>query len=174
MNKIFTVLLLFLMLPVVALAQSGQLRGTITDQETGEPLLGANVLVVGTTQGAATDINGEYVILNLFAATYEVRATYIGYQAQTIQNVRVVAGLTSELNFQLAAEGIQVGEVEVEQAYVEFDLSPWTVYHARTELRLTGNLSNQINLGGIINSQHVLLFHNIPDIGYIIDAVLFN
>jgi hypothetical protein len=113
MNKIFTILLLFLMLPVVALAQSGQLRGTITDQETGEPLLGANVLVVGTTQGAATDINGEYVILNLFAATYEVRATYIGYQAQTIQNVRVVAGLTSELNFQLAAEGIQVGEVEV-------------------------------------------------------------
>ncbi|MEJ2193240.1 MAG: TonB-dependent receptor [Ignavibacteriaceae bacterium] len=113
MKRIFTFLLIFLILPVVALAQSGQLRGTITDLETGEPLLGANVLVVGTTQGAATDINGEYVILNLFADTYEVRATYIGYQAQTFQNVRVVAGLTSELNFQLAAEGIQVGEVEV-------------------------------------------------------------
>ena len=113
MKRIFTFLLIFLILPVVALAQSGQLRGTITDLETGEPLLGANVLVVGTTQGAATDINGEYVILNLFAGTYEVRATYIGYQAQTFQNVRVVAGLTSELNFQLASEGIQVGEVEV-------------------------------------------------------------
>lgn len=113
MKRIFTVLLIFLTLPVVALAQSGQLRGTITDLETGEPLLGANILVVGTTQGAATDINGEYVILNLFADTYEVRATYIGYQAQTFQNVRVIAGLTSELNFQLAAEGIQVGEVEV-------------------------------------------------------------
>ena len=113
MNKIFTILLLFLMLPVVALAQSGQIRGTITDQETGEPLLGANVLVVGTTQGAATDINGEYIILNLFAGVYEVRATYIGYQAETISNIRVVAGLTSEINFQLAAEGIRVGEVEV-------------------------------------------------------------
>lgn len=113
MNRIFTVLLFFLVLPVVALAQSGQLRGTITDQETGEPLLGANVLVVGTTQGAATDINGEYIILNLFADVYEVRASYIGYQAKTIQNIRVVAGQTLEVNFQLAAEGIEVGEVEV-------------------------------------------------------------
>ncbi|MCZ6702664.1 MAG: TonB-dependent receptor, partial [Ignavibacteria bacterium] len=113
MNRIFTILLVFLALPAVALAQSGQLRGTITDQETGEPLLGANVLVVGTTQGAATDLNGEYIILNLFADTYELRSTYIGYQAKTIQNVRVVAGLTSEINFQLAAEGIQVGEVVI-------------------------------------------------------------
>ncbi len=113
MNRIFTVLLFFLILPVVALAQSGQLRGTITDQETGEPLIGANVLVVGTTQGAATDINGEYIILNLHADVYEVRTSYIGYQDKTIQNIRVVAGLTSEINFQLAAEGIQVGEVVV-------------------------------------------------------------
>lgn len=113
MNRIFTVLLFFLILPVVVFAQSGQLRGTITDQETGEPLLGANVLVVGTNQGAATDINGEYIILNVFADTYEVRASYIGYQAKTIQNIRIVAGLTSEINFQLAAEGIQVGEVLV-------------------------------------------------------------
>lgn len=113
MNRIFTILLVFLALPAVVLAQSGQLRGTITDQETGEPLLGANVLVVGTTQGAATDLNGEYIILNLFANVYELRSTYIGYQAKTIQNVRVVAGLTSEINFQLAAEGIQVGEVVI-------------------------------------------------------------
>ena len=65
MNRIFTVLLFFLVLPIVAFAQSGQLRGTITDQENGEPLVGANVLVVGTSQGAATDINGEYVISQL-------------------------------------------------------------------------------------------------------------
>jgi len=113
MNRIFTVLLFFLILPIVALAQSGQFRGTITDQETGEPLIGANVLVVGTNQGAATDINGEYIILNLHADVYALRASYIGYQEKTIQNIRVVAGLTSEINFQLAAEGLEVGEVVV-------------------------------------------------------------
>ncbi len=113
MNRIFTVLLFFLILPVVAFAQSGQLRGTLTDQEHGEPLIGANIIVVGTSQGAATDFNGEYIILNLIAGVYEIRASYIGFQSKTIQNIRVVAGLTVEVNFQLAAEGIEVGEVEI-------------------------------------------------------------
>ena len=113
MNRIFTVLLFFLILPVVVFAQSGQLRGTIVDQETGEPLIGANVLVVGTSQGAATDVNGEYIILNLTANVYEISSSYIGYQAKTISNIRIIAGLTSEINFQLSAEGIEVGEVTV-------------------------------------------------------------
>ena len=97
----------------MALAQSGKLRGQITDQETGEALVGANVIVVGTSYGAATDVNGEYIILNLVAGTYEVKASYIGYQAKAISNVRINADLTTGLDFQLAAEGIQVGTVEV-------------------------------------------------------------
>ena len=97
----------------MALAQSGKLRGQITDQETGEPLIGANVIVVGTSYGAATDVNGEYIILNLFPNVYEVKASYIGYQAETISNVRINTDLTTELNFTLAAEGIQVGTVEI-------------------------------------------------------------
>ena len=97
----------------MALAQSGKLRGQITDQETGEALIGANIIIVGTSYGAATDVNGEYIILNLVANTYEVKASYIGYQSKTISNVRINADLTTGLDFQLAAEGIQVGTVEV-------------------------------------------------------------
>lgn len=113
MNRLMTILFLLLLLPAMALAQSGKLRGQITDQETGEALVGANVIVVGTSYGAATDVNGEYIILNLVAGTYEVKASYIGYQAKTISNVRINADLTTGLDFQLAAEGIQVGTVEV-------------------------------------------------------------
>jgi hypothetical protein len=113
MNRLITILFLLLLLPAMALAQSGKLRGQITDQETGEALVGANVIVVGTSYGAATDVNGEYIILNLVAGTYEVKASYIGYQAKTISNVRINSDLTTELNFQLAAEGIQVGTVEI-------------------------------------------------------------
>jgi hypothetical protein len=108
-----TILFLLLLLPAMALAQSGKLRGQITDQETGEALIGANIIIVGTSYGAATDVNGEYIVLNLIAGTYEVKASYIGYQAKTISNVRVNADLTTGLDFQLAAEGIQVGTVEV-------------------------------------------------------------
>ena len=113
MHRISTVLLLLLLLPTMALAQSGKLRGQITDQETGEALIGANVIIVGTSFGAATDVNGEYIILNLNAGTYEVKCSYIGYQTKTISNVRINADLTTALNFELPAEGVQVGTVEV-------------------------------------------------------------
>jgi hypothetical protein len=113
MNRIITILFLLLLLPAMALAQSGKLRGQITDQETGEALVGANIIIVGTSYGAATDVNGEYIILNLIAGVYEVKASYIGYQAQTVSNVRINADLTTELNFQLPPEGIQVGTVEI-------------------------------------------------------------
>ncbi len=113
MNRIITVLIFFLLLPAVVLAQSGKLRGQVTDLETGEPLIGANIIILGTSYGAATDINGDYTILNLRASVYEVRCSYIGYQSHTIANIRINAGLTTGQNFQLAPEGIQVGEVEV-------------------------------------------------------------
>lgn len=114
MNRITTVLLTLLLIPVFALAgTTGKLKGKVTDQSTGEALVGANVIVVGTSYGAATDINGEYTILNLDAGTYEIRCSYIGYQSTTISNVRINSDLTTEQDFSLAAEGVQVGEIEV-------------------------------------------------------------
>lgn len=112
MNRIITILFLLLLLPAMALAQ-GKLRGQITDQETGEPLIGANVIIVGTSYGAATDVNGEYIIVNLVPDVYTVKASYIGYQAKEISNVRINIGSTTGLDFQLVPEGIQVGTVEV-------------------------------------------------------------
>lgn len=105
-------LLLFLSLPSLLLAQ-GRIKGKVTDLETGEPLIGANVLVVGTSYGAATDVNGEYLIINLSAGTVEVKCSYIGYQSITQSDVRVTTGLTNELNFQLPAEGVSVADVIV-------------------------------------------------------------
>ena len=114
MSKLFTVLLFLLLLPLTVQAGTvGKIKGNVTDLQTGEPLIGANVLVIGTSFGSATDVNGEFIILNLDAGVYQIRASYIGYQTITISNVRVNADLTTELNFQLPAEGVQVGEVEV-------------------------------------------------------------
>jgi hypothetical protein len=126
MNRLFTVMFFLLLLPSLALAgTAGKLRGIVTDLNTGEPLIGANVLVVGTSFGAATDVNGEYLISNLEAGVYEVRASYIGYQTITVSNIRVNADLTTELNFELPAEGIEVQEIEVvaEKPLVQKDLT---------------------------------------------------
>src|SRR5690606_16842680 len=94
-------------------ATTGKIKGKVTDLQSGDPLIGANILVVGTSLGAATDVNGDFTISNLEAGTYELRASYVGYQSITISNVRVNADLTTELNFQLPAEGITTEEIEV-------------------------------------------------------------
>jgi outer membrane receptor protein involved in Fe transport len=112
MIKKITMFLLFLSLPSLLLAQ-GRIKGQVTDLESGEPLIGANVLVVGTSYGAATNVNGEFLIINLSAGVYELRCSYIGYQTITISDVRVSTELTTEVDFQLPAEGFQVSDVVV-------------------------------------------------------------
>ncbi len=114
MNRLYTFLFTLLLIPMLVYAgTTGKLKGKITDLDSGEPLVGANVLVLGTSFGAATDVNGEYTILNLDAGAYDVKASYIGYQTITTSDVRVNADLTTELNFRLPAEGVNVGEVVV-------------------------------------------------------------
>ncbi|GJQ62654.1 MAG: hypothetical protein SCALA702_17070 [Melioribacteraceae bacterium] len=113
MKKKFTYLLFLLLLPSAIFAQTGKLSGVVTEAGTGEPLIGANIIIVGTSFGAATDINGEYTITNLEAGVYEVKSSYVGYQAKTITNVRINSGLTTSLDFQLAGEGFTVDEISV-------------------------------------------------------------
>jgi hypothetical protein len=111
-RKLFFVLVLTVLLPAVLFA-AGKISGKVTDAGTGEPLVGANVVVVGTSMGAATNVAGEFVILNVPAGTYTLRTSYVGYQQITLSNVRVNEGLTSTANFALPAEGVTVGTVEI-------------------------------------------------------------
>jgi len=111
-RKLFLALLVAAFVPFLVFA-SGKIRGKVTDAGTGEPLVGANVVVVGSQMGAATNVSGEYVILNVPAGTYTLKTTYVGYQSITIANLRVNNDLTSEANFQLPSEGVTVGTVEI-------------------------------------------------------------
>ena len=65
---------------------SGKVRGTVTDEATGEELIGANVLIDGTGLGAATDENGEYFILNVAPGAY----TTVSYTHLTLPTKRIV------------------------------------------------------------------------------------
>ena len=96
MKRMITVLFFLLFLPALVLAGTvGKIKGKVTDLKSGESLIGANVIVVGTSIGAATDVKGDYVILNLNPGTYTVKASYVGYQTITTTNVRVNADLTT-------------------------------------------------------------------------------
>ncbi|RMI14500.1 MAG: TonB-dependent receptor [Calditrichaeota bacterium] len=105
--------LLFLAMPVFLLAQSsGKIIGVVTDKATGEPLPGVNVSLDGTTMGAATDVDGYYVILNVPVGTYTIRASFIGYKEVAKEGIRVSASTTTEINFELEEAAIE-GEAVV-------------------------------------------------------------
>jgi hypothetical protein len=100
---------------VVAHAQTatGKLHGAAVDAESGEPLVGVNILIENTQAGAATNLDGEYFVLNLPPGNYSVRASYVGYQGQVIREVRIVAGVTTDLNFRLSPSAVEVGEITI-------------------------------------------------------------
>lgn len=112
-RKIFTVVSILLLITSVAIAQTGRVIGKVVDQQTQEPLIGANVIIVGTSLGAATDVNGNYIISQVPPGNYTIKASYIGYQDVTIEQTRVVAGLSAEVNFNLPSSTIATGEVVI-------------------------------------------------------------
>jgi hypothetical protein len=106
-------LLLLLLIPGILFAQSGKIRGIVTDAKTKEPLIGANISIVNSKMGAATNINGSYVVLNVPVGTYSIKATYIGYHPVTITNIRVNTDLSTDVSLQMTSEDVQVQAVEI-------------------------------------------------------------
>ncbi|MEJ5305207.1 MAG: TonB-dependent receptor [Ignavibacteria bacterium] len=98
---------------IYAQTSTGKLAGKVTDARTGDPLPGANVLIVGTELGAATNAKGEYFIINVVPGTYDVRVSFVGYATQIIKDVRIVAGITKELNIALEEATAELKEITV-------------------------------------------------------------
>jgi outer membrane receptor protein involved in Fe transport len=115
MKSKFTLLtlLVFLITAIPSFAQSGKIVGKVTDLETGESLIGANILINGTNLGAATNVDGEYIILNVPPNTYTLVARYIGYKEVTKLNIQVSVNVTTEVNFQLPSQAYELGTVEI-------------------------------------------------------------
>jgi iron complex outermembrane receptor protein len=98
-----------------AFAQTGTLRGKVTDAQSGEALPQANVVVTatGVETGGASSVTGEYEVRGLAAGTYTVSVSYIGYEKKVISNVTIAAGETKVLDIALAPGGIQFNPLVV-------------------------------------------------------------
>jgi TonB-dependent receptor len=95
----------------IAFAAGGSIEGFIKDAKTGEPLFGANVILIGTSFGGATDMDGKYVIPTVPSGTYSVRVSYIGYTEQKVE-INVASGAHIKKDFKLEPVGIE-GQVVV-------------------------------------------------------------
>ncbi len=108
---ISTVLLFFVSLSIFA--QTGTIRGTIKDSKNSEDLIGATVMIAGTTQGAATDVNGFFSISKVPVGKVKLILTYVSYRKKEIDNVNVVADNITEVNTNMDDEASTLQEVKI-------------------------------------------------------------
>jgi outer membrane receptor for ferrienterochelin and colicin len=93
---------------------TGKLTGKATDAKTNEALPFVNITIIGTSLGAATDIDGNYVILNIPPGKYNVRAQSVGYQPVLMQNISISIDLTTKLDFSLTSSTVELQAVIVQ------------------------------------------------------------
>ena len=96
------------------LAQYGRISGKIVDYETGEALIGCNVLLEGTSIGAAADIDGNYNISSVPVGRYNIIFSNIGYSKSKIENIEILSGSTTIVNYSLKTESFKTDEVVVQ------------------------------------------------------------
>lgn len=83
---------------------SGKITGKVTDKATGDPLMGANIIINELVVGTSTDIDGEYLLINVKPGTYSITVSYIGYNSVTKVDVEVITNRTTNLNFELSVQ----------------------------------------------------------------------
>ncbi|MFA8342692.1 MAG: TonB-dependent receptor [Rhodothermaceae bacterium] len=110
MKKTLTFFTLFMLLTAAVFAQSYRITGKITDKN-GEALVGANVVMIGHNLGAVTNFTGDYTITNVPKGNYNVKASFMGYEAVT-KNVNLTGNVV--INFQLKSSSIMMESAIVE------------------------------------------------------------
>jgi hypothetical protein len=115
-----------------AAAQTGSIRGRVVEATTQQPLPGVNVLVEGTSRGAASDIRGEFVIEDLLPGSYTLRASFLGFETQRTTDVVVRPSRPAFVLFQLRESAVDLDDIVV-------TASPFTVVSdAPTSLQSLG------------------------------------
>ena len=103
----------FHLISIVSIAQIGTIKGNVTDASTGEAIVGANVSIAGTTQGAAADVNGDFEIPKVKAGTHTLVVSFVSYKTDTLRDVSVYPDQTTAINHKMVEESQQLGEVVV-------------------------------------------------------------
>ncbi len=104
-EAIFTLIIVFLFAQI-GWSQTSKISGKITDKSTNEPLIGTNVMLVGTSLGASSDMEGNYLIPNVNSGSYTLKVSYIGYKTITV-SIDLKKGQHLIENFKLEPVGVE-------------------------------------------------------------------
>ena len=136
---LFLISLLILALPFTSYAgTTGKLAGKVTESESGEPIVGANVIIEGTYLGAATDADGYYYINNITPGEYTVVISSIGYKKVFVKKVPIKIDLTFTLDVKMETTTISTKEVVItaQRPLVQKDLTSTSVTVSANEIKM--------------------------------------
>ena len=112
LSKLAVILLCFVSATDI-FAQTGIIKGRIVDSKTNEPLIGASILVEGTTNGTASDPDGNFVIHNVGVGRVRLKASYVAYRSQIKSDVIIKQNRETIVDFALFPNEYALNEVEV-------------------------------------------------------------
>ncbi len=181
-----------LLAPAALAQQTGTVKGTITNQKTGKPVVGANVFIQTVSKGAATNAKGNFTIQNVPYGTYKLRISFIGY---TTKNVTVkvnkptvtvnttISKSTAELNnIVVTAQGVKQTERSIGSSVQEVSGADLAEAHvANFSAALTGKVAGlQIQQAPTIGGSSNVLVRGVSSITgnnqplYVIDGIPFE
>ena len=129
---------------VHAQQQVGRIAGTIVDANTGDPLIGATVLVVDFGIGAMADLEGSYLIRNVPVGQHTVMVSMIGYAQQRVTEVQVTSGQVTKIDLAVEEELLIADVVEVTARAVE-----------NTEAALLKQRQNALSISDAISAEDI-------------------
>ncbi|WP_221930350.1 TonB-dependent receptor [Gracilimonas mengyeensis] len=138
------VLFVMMLCTASVFAQNGTIRGEVKEAETGEALIGANVILQGTSKGASTDIDGRYVIRNVSPEEYTLIFRYLGFESKDVQ-ITVEAGQTLTQNMEMSATTVQGEEIQI-------------TAQQRGQARALSEQRKSVNIKNVISSEQIESF----------------
>lgn len=174
-NKILILITVLISSVSIFAGTTGKIVGHVNDKETGEPIVGANIIIEGTYLGAATDLDGFYSISNIPPGEYRVIFSAVGYQKIIVEKVLVKIDLTTNVDMQLGSAVIQLGQdvvVTSQRPLVQKDLTSTSVTISSNEIKMMPVES----IGQIVNLQAGVIDGHFRggrsnDVAYLIDGV---
>ena len=143
-------------LPLLSWSQTGSLTGIVRDKSTNETLIGAAVLVKGTTNGSSTDLDGKYLISGVNPGKVTLLVQYLGYNPLEVTGVMAVAGKTERMDLYLVPSSTALSEVKVEAEALKTTVSAIQLMQKNSASLMDGTSSDQIKKSPDRNTADVL------------------
>lgn len=144
------ILSMLVLISLTSLTQAGSISGYVCDDR-GNPLVGATVMVVGTSHGAMTDASGEYLIEDLEPGEYSIQASMVGMSSRTIEGISVTENQITTYDFgepafgsgsQNSINGAQSGRILVSRD--DLTVTDLPLEHTSASIVISGNVQNAV------------------------------